>query len=70
VLRGDVFARWDVVLQRDDVVEAERETLLGELDDICVAVADSGLAVNLGRFGPPSVGLVVVEDADRVTGRS
>jgi hypothetical protein len=63
VLRRDVLARWDVVLQLGVVTEREGNTLFGELQDLGVGVVSGRPAVNVGRLGPPAVCLVVIDDA-------
>lgn len=46
------------------------DAVFGELDYFGVSVASSGPAVNVGRLCPPSIGVAVVEDADREIGCS
>ena len=61
-------ARWHVVLQLGVVAEGERDAFFGELDDLGVGAAGGRPAVNIGRFCPPAIDVVVMEDADRPTG--
>ena len=46
------------------LARGERHAVVDELANLFVAVAGDRPALNLGRIGPPSIGLAVVEDAD------
>jgi hypothetical protein len=55
---------WQMVTRFTLEVEGNEKPCFGELDDLGVGGSRSRPALDIGRLGPPAVGLMVIDDAN------